>query len=176
MNKSKFLQIRVTEKFHERLKEFVRNLETEGKNVTITDFVYQAITEKMKRDGTLTNKNNIMKQIKEMSKKLNGVKENMKEQKITIEKQTKKLEKTSRFETYQDIEKKIKKITSILQEHRAKESYCAYKSTGDVMGCKTSEIIQKSELPRKEVWDILKHLTETNRIVKCRNGGWDLNE
>jgi len=170
MKKSKFLQIRVTERFHEKIKEHVKSLETEGKNVTITDFVYQAITEKMKRDGTLSNKNDVMKQIKEMSRKLNGVKENMKEQKITIEKQTKKLENTSKFDTYQDIDNKIKKIISILQEHRTKESYITYKYTGDVLGCKTSEIIQKSQLPRRETWDILKHLTDTNRIVKCKNG------
>ena len=163
------INFRVSKRFKEQLKDFL-----DEKSFKLSDFCKQAIKNEMRKQSNYNS--NFMKELKEMSQKLNGVKENMKDQKITLEKQAKKLEKTSKFDTYQDIEQKVKEITLILQEHRDKDSYKTYKYRGESLGCKTSEIIEKVEIPRREVWDILEHLRETNKIVKCRNGGWDLNE
>jgi len=61
------IYIRVSKKFKERLKSLIANLKDQGKNINMTDFIYQAISEKMRKMNAYNN-NNMMKQIKEMAK------------------------------------------------------------------------------------------------------------
>jgi len=168
------IYIRVSKKFKERLKSLIANLKDQGKNINMTDFIYQAISEKMRKMNAYNN-NNMMKQIKEMAKKLNSVDQSVKAQDITIKQSAKIMEKEDKFDTYQDIDKKINIIKGILEEHRQKESYIASTYTDNRMGCIVSEIIEKSELERLETWDTVKYLERTHQIKKCKNGGYDLN-
>ncbi|HEC37615.1 hypothetical protein LCGC14_0471730 [marine sediment metagenome] len=160
------INFRTNERFKTRLKDFLQE-----KNMRLSDFCHQAISEKMKKMGGYNN-NSVMKQIKELSKKLNGVNSKIKDQTITMEKQAKIGEKESKFDTYKEIEMKITLITNIIETHRKTNSYRVSKSNGNILGKTTGDIIEESKLNREEVWDILK---QSGKFIKCKNGGWDLN-
>lgn len=154
MSKEKFLQIRISEKKHQEIKDFCKE-----KDTTMSKFIIDAITDKMRRMHTNIYNKELMGKVKELSKKLNGVKKQTNNTKALLEKQESTFEK--QFKGYKD----VKETIEIIQEVFRKKSQ--HKEVGYTQG----DIVKRSGLPRDQVFYALRY---SNLFEKTNKGRWVL--
>ena len=151
MNKDKFLQIRLTEKKHDELKKFC-----EEQNVSMSQFVKEAIFDKMKKMNVSLYDKEVMNKIKELSKKLNKVKQNTNNTKTLLEKQ--EISFKEQFEGFEKVNESIKIIEEIFRK----------KPKDKEVGYTQGKIIEKSGLPREQVFYVLRYSGKVERTGKNR--------
>ena len=162
MSKDKFLQIRLTDKKHQEFKDFCKE-----HNISMSKFIIDAISDKMKRMNTNTYNKDMMNHIKDLSNKLNGANSKLNEvkkqgnnTKALLEKQEGDLINHPDFpQTYEKLTENVSSIENLFRK----------KPKDQEVGYTMGKIVKKSGLPRSEVFLILRY---SNKFERTEKGRW----